>query len=48
MEQIRRMMAAEEASLRGGWFEHIINFYERWLRRAFAASGRGWADYARF
>jgi multidrug efflux pump subunit AcrB len=36
MEQIRRMMVAEEASLRGGWFERIINFYERWLRRAFA------------
>jgi multidrug efflux pump subunit AcrB len=36
MEQIRKMMAAEEASLRGGWFERIINFYERWLRRAFA------------
>ena len=36
MEQIRRMMAAEEASLRGGWFERIIRFYERWLRRAFA------------
>jgi multidrug efflux pump subunit AcrB len=36
MLQIRRMMAAEEASLRGGWFERIINFYERWLRRAFA------------
>jgi multidrug efflux pump subunit AcrB len=35
-EQIRRMMAAEEASLRGGWFERIIQFYERWLRRAFA------------
>ena len=30
------MMAAEEASLRGGWFERIIQFYERWLRRAFA------------
>ena len=29
------MMAAEEASLRGGWFERIIKFYERWLRRAF-------------
>jgi multidrug efflux pump subunit AcrB len=28
------MMAAEEASLRGGFFEHIIKFYERWLRRA--------------
>src|SRR5438309_1964298 len=36
MEQIRRMMAAEEASLRGGWVERIIQFYERWLRRAFA------------
>jgi multidrug efflux pump subunit AcrB len=36
VEQIRRMMAAEEASLRGGWFERIINFYERLLRRAFA------------
>jgi len=36
MEQIRRMMVAEEASLRGGWFERIIQFYERWLRRAFA------------
>jgi multidrug efflux pump subunit AcrB len=35
-EQIRRMMAAEEASLRGGWFERIVKFYERWLRRAFA------------
>jgi multidrug efflux pump subunit AcrB len=34
VEQIRRMMAAEEASLKGGWFEHIVQFYERWLRRA--------------
>jgi multidrug efflux pump subunit AcrB len=33
-EQTRRMMEAEEASLRGGWFEHIIKFYERWMRRA--------------
>ena len=33
-ERMRRMMAAEEASLKGGWFEHIITFYERWLRRA--------------
>jgi len=33
-EQTRRMMQAEEASLRGGWFEHIIKFYERWMRRA--------------
>ncbi len=34
VEQMRRMMAAEEASLRGGWFERIVKFYERWLRRA--------------
>ncbi len=34
IEQMRRMMAAEEASLRGGFFERIINFYEIWLRRA--------------
>jgi multidrug efflux pump subunit AcrB len=33
-EQMRRMMAAEEASLKGGWFEHIIAFYEKWLRAA--------------
>jgi multidrug efflux pump subunit AcrB len=33
-EQVRRMMAAEEASLRGGVFEKIIEFYERWMRRA--------------
>ncbi len=33
-EQMRRMMAAEEASLKGGWFEKIIKFYERWLRLA--------------
>jgi multidrug efflux pump subunit AcrB len=32
--QTRRMMAAEEASLRGGWFEHIIKFYERRMRWA--------------
>jgi multidrug efflux pump subunit AcrB len=31
-ERMRRMMAAEEASLKGGWFEHIITFYEKWLR----------------
>jgi len=28
------MMEAEEASLRGGFFEHVIKFYERWMRRA--------------
>ena len=33
-ERMRRMMAAEEASLKGGWFEHIIGFYEKWLRAA--------------
>jgi multidrug efflux pump subunit AcrB len=32
--EMRRMMAAEERSLRGGWFEHILTFYARWLRRA--------------
>jgi len=34
IEEMKRMMAAEEASLKGGWFERIISFYERWLRRA--------------
>ena len=34
VEQMKRMMAAEEASLKGGWFERIVKFYERWLRRA--------------
>jgi multidrug efflux pump subunit AcrB len=33
-ERMRRMMAAEEASLKGGWFERIIAFYEKWLRFA--------------
>ena len=33
-ERMRRMMAAEEESLRGGLFEKIIVFYERWMRRA--------------
>ena len=33
-ERMKRMMAAEEESLRGGLFEKIIVFYERWLRRA--------------
>jgi CzcA family heavy metal efflux pump len=31
--EIRKLMAAEETSLKG-FFAHIINFYERWLRRA--------------
>jgi multidrug efflux pump subunit AcrB len=34
IEQMKRLMAAEEASLKGGFFEHVITFYERWLRRA--------------
>ncbi len=34
VEQMRRMMAAEEASLKGGWFDRILAFYERWMRRA--------------
>jgi multidrug efflux pump subunit AcrB len=34
LERMRRMMAAEEESLKGGWFERIIAFYEIWLRRA--------------
>jgi multidrug efflux pump subunit AcrB len=33
-EKMRRMMAAEEESLRGGVFERILKFYERWMRRA--------------
>jgi multidrug efflux pump subunit AcrB len=33
-ERMRRMMAAEEESLKGGLFEKIIVFYERWMRRA--------------
>ncbi len=33
-DEIRRMMAAEEASLKGGFFERILKFYERWVRRA--------------
>ena len=34
VELMRRMMAAEEASLEHGWFGRIIKFYERWLRLA--------------
>ncbi len=34
IERMRRMMAAEEASLRGGLFEKVIAFYEKWLRFA--------------
>ncbi|MGH9689505.1 MAG: efflux RND transporter permease subunit [Candidatus Acidiferrales bacterium] len=32
--EVRRMIAAEKASLQGGVFEKILKFYERWLRRA--------------
>src|ERR1700677_1481366 len=28
------MLAAEETSLRGGFFGRVLTFYERWLRRA--------------
>ena len=34
-EEMRRLMAAEEASMTG-FFGKIIRFYERWLRRALA------------
>ena len=34
VDLMRRMMAAEEVSLHGGWFGSISKFYERWLRRA--------------
>ncbi len=33
VESIRRLMEAEEASL-SGFFRKVINFHERWLRRA--------------
>lgn len=33
-EHMKRMMAAEEESLKGGFFEKVVTFYERWLRRA--------------
>ncbi|HEV3040426.1 MAG TPA: efflux RND transporter permease subunit [Candidatus Angelobacter sp.] len=32
-EEMRKLMAAEEASMKG-FFSHVIQFYERWLRRA--------------
>ncbi|MGH9504480.1 MAG: efflux RND transporter permease subunit [Terriglobales bacterium] len=34
-ESIQRLLAAEEASL-GGFFRKIVDFHERWLRRALA------------
>jgi multidrug efflux pump subunit AcrB len=36
LERMKRMMASEEESLKGGIFEKIIVFYERWMRRALA------------
>ncbi len=33
-DEIRRLMAAEEASLKGGFFERVLKFYERWVRSA--------------
>jgi len=33
-DELRRIIAAEEASLRGGFFERIMNFYEKWMRSA--------------
>lgn len=32
-QEIRKLMAAEESSMRG-FFRRVIDFYERWLRRA--------------
>src|SRR3984893_12325599 len=34
LDEMRRIMAAEEASLRGGFFERIMKFYEKWMRSA--------------
>ena len=34
VDEMRRMIAAEEESLRGGMFERILMVYERWMRRA--------------
>ena len=33
-EEIRRMMAAEEKSLRGGFFGRVLDSYEKWIRFA--------------
>ena len=33
-DELRRIMAAEEASLRGGFFERIMKFYEKCMRSA--------------
>ena len=34
-EEMKRLLAAEEASL-GGFFHKVVDFHERWLRRALA------------
>ena len=33
-DEMRRIIAAEEESMRGGVFERILTVYERWMRRA--------------
>jgi multidrug efflux pump subunit AcrB len=33
-EEVRRLMAAKEGSLRGGFFERVLKTYQRWVRRA--------------
>jgi multidrug efflux pump subunit AcrB len=33
-EEVRRMIAAEEKSLHGGFFGRVVNFYARWIRFA--------------
>jgi multidrug efflux pump subunit AcrB len=38
-DEIRRMLAAEDISLRGGSFGRVLTFYERWLRRALEHPG---------
>ena len=39
LEEMRHLMAAEEASLRGGFFERIMKFYEKWMRSALRHPG---------
>ena len=34
VREIRRLMAAEEASITEGFFGRVVKFYERWVRRA--------------
>ena len=37
-QEIRKLMAAEEASMKG-FFRRVVDFYERWLRRALEHPG---------